>query len=43
MDELKEKIISLAICALDNGAIDLADRLIDMLAKLSTSEEVEEL
>ena len=43
MDELKEKLISLAICALDNGEIAMADKMIDMLAKLNASEEIEEL
>lgn len=43
MDELKEKLISLAIYALDNGEIALADKMIDMLVKLNASEEIEEL
>lgn len=41
MDKLKEKLISLTIFALDNSALDLADRYIDMLVKLNESMEQE--
>ena len=38
MDEIKEKILTLISNALDNGAIDLADRLVDMYVRLSNTE-----
>ena len=39
MDELKEKIISMINEALDNGNLDLADRLVDMYALRPVSAE----
>lgn len=41
MDELKDKIISMINEALDNGNLDLADRLVDMYAKLNENDNGE--
>ena len=43
MDELKEKLITLIVDALDNNALDLADRYIDMLVKINDSMDREVL
>lgn len=39
IDEVKEKILSMISNALDNGAIDMAERLTHMYSELCYSEE----
>ena len=41
MDEVKEKLLNMISDALDNGAIDLAERLTHMYSELCDCEEEE--